>query len=139
MLRHLIILFLGIFLSNTAISKESTVEKLLVSLGAEKLSDKSLPNFELVTLSGDTVTFSHLRGKILILHFWAAWCKPCMKELPELEKFYQQLDGQPVSILGISIDKTKDSLKVLKTVQEIGLSFPIATIYSSEISSVYWT
>ena len=63
------------------------------------------PEFELVSLEGETVRLAELRGKTVVIDFWATWCPPCEFQVPELNAFYEahRADGA-VSVLGISVD-----------------------------------
>ena len=57
---------------------------------ALEIGDKA-PNFKVELSDGKQVSLSDYKGKYLFLHFWATWCGPCRKELPELQQFYQSL------------------------------------------------
>lgn len=59
------------------------------------------PDFELQDMSGQSVRLSALRGKPVLLNFWASWCPPCREELPELQEFFTQY-GQMIYVIGIS-------------------------------------
>jgi peroxiredoxin len=122
-----------------AMTRNKKVDKLFSELQIEKLSEEAAPDFKLTTLDGDTISLRNNQNKLIILHFWATWCKPCRKEMPELENLAQKLNGLPVTILGISIDEATDSNKVKQAVGELGISFPIAAKYTGKISDVYWT
>ena len=47
------------------------------------------PDFELTTLDGDSLTLSELKGKKVVLNFWATWCPPCKAEMPHMENYYR--------------------------------------------------
>jgi len=70
------------------------------------------PPFSLQTLDGKTVTRDSLKGKVVLLDFWATWCIPCIKALPELKDLRQKNAGQPLVIVSVSVDEDK------RTVQE---------------------
>ncbi|KGX84870.1 peroxiredoxin family protein [Pontibacillus marinus] len=81
------------------------------------------PNFELKTLSGETVQLSDYRGEKIMLNFWATWCPPCRAEMPDMEKFYNNED---VKILAVNLTNTEESQDAVKKFKkEFGLSFPI--------------
>jgi peroxiredoxin len=81
------------------------------------------PNFSLPTLSGDTITLDGLKGKVLLLNFWASWCTPCQEELPELQKIHQKYHERGFDVVGINIDKQQAN--AAKFVQRFGLTFPV--------------
>jgi peroxiredoxin len=66
------------------------------------------PPFELPRLGSDgRVKLADLRGKVVLLSFWASWCGPCRVEIPELESTWQQYKDKDVAVVGISVDDTK--------------------------------
>ncbi|HEX4963278.1 MAG TPA: TlpA disulfide reductase family protein [Thermoanaerobaculia bacterium] len=70
------------------------------------------PPFSLQTLDGKTVTRDSFKGKVVLLDFWATWCIPCMRALPELKDLRQKNVSQPLVIVSVSVDEDK------KTVQD---------------------
>ena len=83
---------------------------------------RSEANFTLTDLSGKTWTLRDLRGKVVLLNFWATWCPPCRKEMPDLETLYQRFAPQGLVILGIS-DEEADKVKPFIEQQKI--SYPV--------------
>jgi len=74
-------------------------------LNARIKSSRPIPEFSLASLDGKTVTSESLKGKILVINFWATWCGPCRKELPDYDKFYQKYKDDPkVVVLTIATD-----------------------------------
>jgi peroxiredoxin len=59
-------------------------------------------DFELKDRTGKTWRLSNLRGHVVIVNFWATWCPPCRKEIPDLENLYRRFAGQGLVVLGIS-------------------------------------
>jgi peroxiredoxin len=78
--------------------------------------------FSLKDLKGKTWTFSQLRGKVVLVNFWATWCPPCRKEMPDLEALYEQFAPQGLVILGISDEK---AAKVKPFIRERKVTFPV--------------
>lgn len=56
------------------------------------------------TLDGKTLQLSNYKGKPLILNFWASWCPPCVKEMPDIDRFHQDMKGHGWQVLGLAID-----------------------------------
>jgi peroxiredoxin len=78
------------------------------------------PEFSLPALRGGTVKLSSLRGKVVLIDFWAQWCEPCKKELPALDKLAKELQAQGVVVLAVNIDKERSNAERL--VQQLGIS-----------------
>ena len=120
-------------------SQERSAKSYFAEFNIEALSEKSAPAFHLRTVAGDTVSLEKLKGRIMILHFWATWCKPCRHEMPALESLFKESRELPIAILGISIDEKQDSLKIAPALIEIGITFPNALAFSGMVSKAYWT
>src|ERR1700687_2602643 len=80
------------------------------------------PEFTLKDLSGKTWTFADLRGKVVLGNFWATWCPPCRKEMPDLETLYGRFRSQGLVVLGIS---DEEAAKVEPFIRERKVSFPV--------------
>lgn len=84
---------------------------------------KSKPlEMKFTAVDGREVDVSKLRGKVVLIDFWATWCGPCVAELPNLLKAYEALHGQGFEIVGISLDQEKDQLEAF--VKERGMAWP---------------
>lgn len=68
---------------------------------------------KLTTLDGDTVSFGELRGKAVLLDFWATWCKPCHASLPTLRRLHKRIEkkGLPVVMVSVSVDHDREALE----------------------------
>ncbi len=80
------------------------------------------PEFTLKDLSGKNWTFAELRGKVVLVNFWATWCPPCRKEMPDLETLFERFSSKGLVVLGISDEETA---KVEPFIRERKLSFPV--------------
>ena len=95
------------------------------SLGATvvKLGEPA-PNFQLRDLQGRLVALSDLRGKVVMVNFWATWCGPCRVEMPAMEQLYQTFSRKDFEILAVSTDA--QGVAVTRPFQqENRLTFPI--------------
>jgi len=70
-------------------------------------------------LDGTEVDVAKLRGKVLLIDFWATWCGPCMAELPKVKKTYDQLHARGFEIVGISLDEDKKALEAMLKKKEM--------------------
>lgn len=83
------------------------------------------PNFELETLDGEKVQLSDLKGKKVILNFWATWCPPCREEMPEMQKFYEEY-GDEVEIIALNATATESKEgDVHDYIEEFGYTYPV--------------
>ena len=69
------------------------------------------PDFTLKTFSGQTVNLKELRGKRVLINFWASWCPPCLRETPDLKAAYNELREENVAFIGIGTQDDTDKLK----------------------------
>ena len=98
--------------------KRSVVERGVVQVGDEA------PNFMLRDLAGNVMSLSQLRGKVVLLNFWATWCGPCRVEMPAMEQLYRTLPRGEFEILAVSTDS--QGAAVTRPFQkQMGFTFPI--------------
>lgn len=108
-------------------------EQVKVSLDSPQLAaaiaklikdDESRQNadFTLTDLQGKSWSLKALRGKVVLVNFWATWCQPCRREMPDLDALYKRFKDQGFVILGIS---DEDSAKVKELLAELKVSYPV--------------
>ena len=97
---------------------------------------QAAPSFELPRLSGEPpLRLSDLRGKVVLLNFWATWCKPCEDEMPSMERLSQQLKGQPFVLLAVSVDD--DAAAVKAFVEKLGLTMPVLLDPGKKVAAAF--
>ena len=87
---------------------EELVSRLGVTAEASLISG-TVPEIILPTPDGDTISLSSLKGSVVLLDFWAAWCPPCRMESPNLVKAYDTYHKKGFQIYQVSLDKTRDA------------------------------
>ena len=60
------------------------------------------PDFELMNMDDETVRLRELRGKVVLVNFWATWCPPCIREMPSMERLHQKVDAADFKVLAIN-------------------------------------
>lgn len=91
-----------------------------------KRDPREAPDFELTSVGGEQVTLSQYRGKVVLLHFWATWCPPCKKAIPDEIELLEEFGRQGFAVIGLSMDKDTDELKEFLSRQE--LNYPIVQV-----------
>ena len=79
------------------------------------------PDFELATSTGEKIKLSSLRGKYVLVDFWASWCGPCRKEIPNIKKVYAEFKDKGLEVVGVSIDNSDKAWK--KALEEEKLDY----------------
>ena len=83
------------------------------------------PDFTLVTLAGDSLRLSDLRGQVVLVNFWATWCAPCVEEIPEFVDLYEELHPHGLAIVGVAIDEEGPEL-VAPFADRFNINYPVA-------------
>src|SRR4051812_27563096 len=78
----------------------------IFSIGAQTSQIHKAPPFALQDLSAKTVRLADLKGKIVLLNFWATWCPPCAAEMPDLEKWHTEYKDRGLVIVGVTYPPT---------------------------------
>ena len=79
------------------------------------------PNFELITSTGGKIALSSLRGKYVLIDFWASWCGPCRREIPNIKKIYAEFKDKGLQVVGVSIDSSDKAWK--KALEEENMDY----------------
>ena len=94
------------------------------------------PDFELTMFDGKTVKLADLKGKVVLLNFWATWCPPCRQELARVEKdIIEKFKGKPFVFLPVSRGEKKEVVAAFR--EKMGYTFPMGLDTDSSIYKKY--
>lgn len=96
------------------------------------------PEFQLATLDGKAVSLSSFRGKVVMVHFWATWCPPCVDEIPTLERLNRSFVGKDLAILAVSVDEGGAGA-VGRFMQRNGFTLPVLLNPDQSAARAYGT
>jgi thiol-disulfide isomerase/thioredoxin len=98
----------------------------LGAVRAEPRLQERAPALTITAADGRDFDFDAMRGKVVLVAFWATWCAPCLEEMPTLETYYREHKGHGFEVIALSIDKPASREKALKVLAM--LSFPGAML-----------
>jgi thiol-disulfide isomerase/thioredoxin len=106
---------------------KDTDRRRMAVLKARSRAPVQAPNATLKTLDGRTVSISDLKGKVVVINFWATWCGPCREELPDFEKLYEKYRNDPnVMILSMSVDSADTPVATISNfIKKYHYDFPV--------------
>ncbi len=93
------------------------------------------PDFKLETVEGENVRLSDLKGNFVVLNFWATWCGPCTKEMPELQKAHQSLKDHSIKIIGVNLAESRSEIDEFARSQN--LNFPLLLDHYGDVAQDY--
>lgn len=83
------------------------------------------PSYKVSTLDGDSISLADLRGKPVLLNFWATWCVPCKAETPFIESLYRQYGTRGIQVVGVSLDSPGSGDAVRSWIRNMGVTYRI--------------
>jgi thiol-disulfide isomerase/thioredoxin len=95
------------------------------------------PGFTLEDMDEEKHSFKELRGKVVLLNFWATWCPPCRREMPSMERLYQKLNGDNFTVIAINQMEDGDHVFAYTGQLEVDPTFTILFDKDSKVSSSY--
>jgi cytochrome c biogenesis protein CcmG/thiol:disulfide interchange protein DsbE len=92
------------------------------------------PDFSIKDLQGNPLSLAAYKGKVLVINFWATWCPPCRREIPDLIAAYKELKGEGLEIIGVSVDEMTEPV-LLDWTRKMGINYPVALATPEIIAS----
>ncbi len=99
--------------------------------------DRLAPDFQLENLNGDMVQLNALRGRPVLLNFWATWCNPCRYEMPFLQALYEETRDDENGLVILAVDTRENRSKVEQFISEAGFTFPVLLDTDAQVSTLY--
>lgn len=121
----------GLFIAGYLVLNSTTGGKIIVS------GDEA-PEFSLPSSEGGPVNLRDLRGRVVMVHFWATWCPSCVEELPTLDTLYLSLKGKDFEMLAVSVDEGGAG-DVASFIRKNRLNIPVLFDPRSDIAALYGT
>jgi len=85
-----------------------------------------LPGFSLKDLQGRDISSTDLRGRVVLIDFWATWCQPCKKEMPGYQKLIDRYGSRGFAVVGFKFDTMRDTEDPILFAQKLGVHYPLA-------------
>jgi len=127
---------LVVALGSPAGGDEPAVASLLKSVNLVAYSPGTMPPpFGSATLDGRPLALTDLRGRVVILNFWASWCPECRAEMPRLESLHRAYAARGLAIVGVNV--RDDASAVRRHAEELSLTFPLVLDPGGRINALY--
>jgi thiol-disulfide isomerase/thioredoxin len=115
-----VIIFLFVHLSS---GSSPTIGSKTAAASCKK-GEQCLPDVNYIDTNGIAYTKASLTGKVVIVNFWATWCKPCLKEIPDLSKISEKYKTKGVVVLGVLASDNPDNATLLNFQSDNEMTFP---------------
>ncbi len=94
-------------------------------------------DFELLNMDEEKIKLSDFRGKVVLLNFWATWCPPCRREMPSMERLYQQIGDEKFGVIAVDQMEEIDDVFAFTGQLELAPTFDILFDTTSQVSQDY--
>ena len=98
---------------------------------------EAAPEFTFKDQSGKEVSLSQLRGKVVLVNFWATWCPPCLDEMPSMQQLQRRMANKPFDLLALSVDNSWEPVN--RFMKDNGFTLPVYADFDKRISTLYGT
>jgi len=122
-------------LRSTRVLLAATVGVCAVAYASPTAPGALAPDFTLRTLAGSNLRLQELRGRVVLVNFWATWCAPCRVEMPHLSKLHDKYGSSGFVLLGVNVDDNTKNAVDLAT--QLGLKFPVLLDSDKKASRLY--
>ncbi|HET7609182.1 MAG TPA: TlpA disulfide reductase family protein [Gammaproteobacteria bacterium] len=109
---------------------------LVASLAYAATVSGPAPNFTLQSNAGGQVSLASLKGKVVMVNFWATWCVPCRQEMPHLQALYEKYNGLGFELLAVNVEKN-NAEGARKWLQETPVTFPVLFDPENQVTKLY--
>jgi len=123
-----VISLLFLLYAGTALASGGEAAGTLTVLGTRSPA----PELKLKDLDGKTYSLSALRGKVVLVNFWATWCPPCRREMPSLQRLYQKLPHENFEILAVNVGEDENTVLTFSWMLKPAPTFPLLLDRDSE-------
>lgn len=119
-----LLLSLAVGFAGYAIGPASPIQSKQTAAAPGEIGSR-LPDFTVEDFHGHKISSSDLRGKIVLIDFWATWCQPCEKEMPGYQKLLDRYGARGFAVVGFKSSMMKDTEDPLKFANRIGVRYPL--------------
>lgn len=110
---------------------------LILSLSLPALAGNKATNFTVRDIKGKYLRLSDFNKRVVLMNFWATWCKPCLVELRHLQKLYKKYKSKGFVVLAVSMDGPETRAKVKPFIRRYKLTYPVVVDKESRIVKLY--
>ena len=107
----------------------------ITGLSGVTMVNRQAPDFTLTTFEGATISLEELRGKPVVINFWASWCPPCRIEAPLIERTWRAYENRDLIFLGVNIQDREDD--ALNYIRQFDITYPNGPDPNGEIAIDY--
>ncbi|MGH7232299.1 MAG: TlpA family protein disulfide reductase [Nitrospiraceae bacterium] len=113
----------------------SAANDLYSSAGVQQAKRVIAPAFTLPTMDGRTIDSTDLRGKVVLINFWATWCGPCKEEMPAMDRLREAFPATDFALLAVTADQQQQAITTFA--KGLGLSFPILLDETKDVTVAF--